>query len=172
VHPYIHSFIHNPMVCAPHEHVTPTRSRVAGDYLPTSTAIFWPVSSRSVFSSFFPGHFFVSVVLIPQGPTMSFSARLLHLDMISQIFFLYHFLRCLLHSCGICISFLQRILAHQNFAGVRNLTRDRHLITPSARLCLCRRSRHGRRRLFAFNLSLLRQRQHFQETRISPFSRL
>jgi len=68
VHPYIHSFIQNPMVCTPHEHVPPTRSHVAGDYLPTSTAIFWPVSSRSGFSSFFPGHFFISVVLIPQGP--------------------------------------------------------------------------------------------------------
>ena len=45
-----------------------------------------------------------------------------------------------------------------------------HLTTPSARLCLCRRSRHARRRLCAFNLSLLRQRQHFQETRTSPFS--
>jgi len=43
-------------------------------------------------------------------------------------------------------------------------------VTNPACLCLCRRSRHGRRRLFAFNLSLLRQRQQFQETRISPFS--
>jgi len=43
---------------------------------------------------------------------------------------------CLLPSCGICFSFLQRILPHQNFAGVRNLHCDRHLTTPSARLCL------------------------------------
>jgi len=103
-------------------------------------------------------------------PTMSFSVLLLHFDMMSQIFFLDHFLRCLLPSCGICVSFLQRILAHQNFGGVRNLTRGRHFLTTPARLCLCRRSRHGRRRLFAFNLSLLRQRQQFLETRISPFS--
>jgi len=103
-------------------------------------------------------------------PTMSFTAKLLHLDMMSEIFFLDHLLRCLLPSCGICFSFLQRILAHQNFASVRNLPRGRHLTTPSARHCLCRRSRHGRRRPCAFNLSLLRQRQHFQETRISPFS--
>jgi len=34
-------------------------------------------------------------------PTMSFSAQLLHLDMMSEIFFLDHFLRCLLPSCGI-----------------------------------------------------------------------
>jgi len=103
-------------------------------------------------------------------PTISPSALLPHLDMMSQIFLLHHFLRCFRPSCGICFSFLQRILAHQNFAGVRHLTRGRHLITPSARLCLYRQSRHGRRRLFAFNLSLLRQRQQFQETRIFPFS--
>jgi len=101
---------------------------------------------------------------------MSISAKLLHLDMMFEIFFLDHFLRCLVPSCGICSSFLQRILAHQNFAGVRNLTCGRHLTTPSARLCLYRRSRHGRRRLCALNLSLLRQRQHSQETRNSPFS--
>jgi len=101
---------------------------------------------------------------------MSPSALLPHLDMKSQIFLLHHFLRCFRLSCGICFSFLQRILTHQKFAGVCHLTRGRHLITPSARLCLFRRSRHGRRRLFAFNLSLLRQRQQFQETRISPFS--
>jgi len=105
-------------------------------------------------------------------PTMSFSVLLLHrdFDMMSQIFFLDHFLRCLVPSCGICFSFLQRILAHQNFGGVRNLTWGRHLLTTPARLCLCRRSRHGRRRLFAFNLFLFRQRQQFLETRISPFS--
>ena len=60
--------IHNPMVCTPHEHEPPSRSRITGDYLPTSTAIFWPVSSRSAFASFFSGHFCTSVVLIPQGP--------------------------------------------------------------------------------------------------------
>ena len=121
--------------------------------------------------------FSLDIVLYPlcshlKIPTMSFSVLLLHLDMMSQILFLDHFLRCLLPSCGICFSFLQRILAHQNFGGVRNLTRGRHLLTTPARLCLCRRSRHGRRRLFAFNLSLLRQRQQFLETRISPFSQL
>jgi len=103
-------------------------------------------------------------------PTMSPSALLTHLDMMSKMFLLHHFLRCFRPSCGICFSFLQRILAHQSFAGVRHLTRGRHLITPSARLCLCRRSRHVCRRLFAFNLSLLRQRQQLQETRISSFS--
>jgi len=102
-------------------------------------------------------------------PTKSPSALLPHLNVMSQIFLLHHFLRCFCPWCAICFSFLQRILAHQNFVGVRHLTRGRHLITPSARLCLFRRSRHGRRRLFAFNLSLLRQRQQFQETRISPF---
>jgi len=106
----------------------------------------------------------------PKVPTMSFSVLLLHFDMMSLILFLDHFLRCLLPSCGICFSFLQLILAHQNFGGVRNLTRGRHFLMTPARLCLCQRSRHGRRRLFAFNLSLLRQRQQFQETRISPFS--
>ena len=141
------------MVCTPYERVPPSRSCIAGDYLPTFTAILWPVSSRFGFASFLSGHCFISVVLTP----LSFSVLLLHFDMMSQIFFLDHFLRCLLPSCGICFSFLQRILAHQNFGGVRNLTRGRHLLTTPARLCLCRRSRHGRRRLFAFNLSLLRQ---------------
>ena len=89
------------------------------------------------------------------------SALLPHLDMMSQIFLLYHFLRSSRPLCGICFSFLQRILTHQNFAGVRHLTRGRHLLMSPTRLCLCRRSRHGRRRLFAFNLSLLRQKQHF-----------
>jgi len=81
-------------------------------------------------------------------PTMSFSAKSTYLDMVSEIFFLDHFLRCLLPSCGICFSFLQRILAEQNFAGVRNLPRGRHLTTPSARLCFCRRSRHVESRVF------------------------
>ena len=67
-----------------------------------------------------------------------------------------------LPSCGICFSFLQRILAHQNFGGVRNLTRGRHILTTKARLCVCRRSRHGRRRLFAFELSLLRPENSFK----------
>ena len=69
--------------------------------------------------------------------TMSSFALIPHLDMMSQIFLLHHFLRCIRPSFGICFSFLQCILAHQNFVGVRNLTRGRHLITPSARLCLC-----------------------------------
>jgi len=60
--------------------------------------------------------------------------------------------------------------AHQNFRDVRNLTRGRHVLTTKARLCVCRRSQHGRKRLFAFNLSLLRPRQQLQETRIPPFS--
>ena len=79
-------------------------------------------------------------------------------------------IRCLLPSCGICLSFLQRILAHHNFRGVRNLTRVCHILTTEARLLVCQRSRHGRKRLCAFNLSLLRPRQPLQETRISPFS--
>ena len=78
--------------------------------------------------------------------------------------------RCLLPSCGICFSFLQRILAHQNFRGVRNLNRGRHILTTKVRLCVWRRSRHGRMRLFVFNLSLLRRRQQLRETRISLFS--
>jgi len=73
-------------------------------------------------------------------PTMPPSVLLPHLDMMSQIFLLHHFHRGFRLLCGICFSFLQRILAHQNFAGVRHLTRDRHLITPSVRLCLFRRS--------------------------------
>ena len=87
--------------------------------------------------------------------------------LVESTFFL---IRCLLPSCGICLSFLQHILAHYNFRGVRNLTRARHIPTTSARLLVCRRSRHGRKRLFAFNLSLLRPRQLLQEIRISPFS--
>jgi len=98
------------------------------------------------------------------------SALLPHLDMISQIFLLYHFLRSFRTLCGICFSFLEHILPHQNFAGVRHLTRGRHLIISSVCLCLFRRSRHGCKRLFAFNLSLLLQKQHFHETRISRFS--
>jgi len=82
----------------------------------------------------------------------------------------FSLIRCLLPSCGICLSFLQRILAHHNFRGVRNLTRARHIPTTKTRLLVCRRSRHGRKRLFAFNLSLLRPRQLLQETKISPFS--
>jgi len=70
---------------------------------------------------------------------MAPSALLSHLDMMSQIFRLYHFLRYFRNLCGICFSFLQRILAHQNFAGVHHLTRGRHLIMSSTRLCLCRR---------------------------------
>jgi len=46
-------------------------------------------------------------------PIMSFSTKLLHPDMMSEMFFLDQFLRCLLPSCGICFSFLQRILVHQ-----------------------------------------------------------
>ena len=133
VHPYIHSLIHNPMVCTPYEHVPPSPSRITGDYLPTSTGIFWPVSSRFGSSS--------DIVLGPwcshlTVPAMSSSVLLLHFDMMSQTLFLDHFLRCLLPSCGICLSFLQRILAHQNFGDVRNLTRGRHFLTTPARLCL------------------------------------
>jgi len=73
-----------------------------------------------------------------------------------------------LPSCGIGFSLLQRILAHQNFRGVRNLTRGRHILTTKGRLCVCRRSQHGRRRLFAFQLP----RQQFQETKISLLSQL
>jgi len=101
---------------------------------------------------------------------MSPSTLLPHLDLMSQVFLLHYFLRSFRTLCGICFSFLLRILEHQNFAGVHHLTRGHHLIMSSSRFCLFRRSRHGRRRLFAFNLSLLRQKQHFQETRISPFS--
>jgi len=72
--------------------------------------------------------------------------------------------------CGICFSFLQLILAHQNFACVRNPHCGRLCITAAARLYLCRRSRQGHRRLYTFSLSLLRQRQRLLETRISPFS--
>ena len=60
---------------------------------------------------------------------------------------LYCLVPCALHTCCVLINVC--------------------LATP-ARICLCRRSRHGRRRLFAFYLS--RQRQQFLETRISPFS--
>jgi len=49
----------------------------------------------------------------------------------------FSLIRCLLPSCGICLSFLQRILAHQNFRGVRNLTRVRHILTTKARLLVC-----------------------------------
>jgi len=77
---------------------------------------------------------------------------------------------CFFPSCGICFSLLQLILAHQNFACVRNPQCGRLCITAAARLYLCRRSRQGRRRLYTFSLSLLRQRQRLQETRTSPFS--
>ena len=76
---------------------------------------------------------------------------------------------CFFPSCGICFSLLQLILAHQNFACVRNPHCGRHCITAAARLYLCQRSRQGRRRLYTFSLSLLRQRQRLQETRTSPF---
>ena len=69
-------------------------------------------------------------------------------------------------SCGICFSFLQLILSHQNFTRVRNLYCGRHCTTASARLFLCRRSRQGRRRLSTFCLS----RQRLHETRTSPLS--
>ena len=77
---------------------------------------------------------------------------------------------CFFPSCGIFFSFLQLILAHQNFACVRNPHCGRHCITAATRLYLCRRSRQGRRRLYTFSLSLLRQRQRLQETRTSFFS--
>ena len=157
------------MVCTPYEHVPPSRSRIAGDYLlllessgPFPVDLVSPPFSLDIFLYPLYSHL--------QVPTLSLSVLISHFDMMSPIFFLDHFLRCLLPSCGICFSFLQRILAHQNFMGVRNLTRDRHILTTKARLCVCRRSRHGRKRLFAFNLSLLRQRYLFQETIISPFS--
>jgi len=54
----------------------------------------------------------MSVVLIPQVPYHVFLSKLLHLDMMSEVFFLDHSLRYLLPSCGICFSFLQRILVH------------------------------------------------------------
>jgi len=60
------------MVCTPYEHVTPSRSRIAGDYLPTSTGILWSVSSRLGFASFLSGHCFISVVLTPPGPYLVF----------------------------------------------------------------------------------------------------
>jgi len=73
-------------------------------------------------------------------------------------------------SCGICFSFLQLILSHQNFTRVRNPYCGRHCTTVSARLFLCRRSRQGRRRLSTFCLSLLRHRQRLHETRTYPLS--
>ena len=70
--------------------------------------------------------FSLDIVLYPlyshlQVPTLSLSVLISHFDMMSQIFLLGHLLRRLLPSCGICFSFLQRILAHQNFGGVCNL---------------------------------------------------
>jgi len=61
---------------------------------------------------------------------------------------------CFFPSCGICFSWLQLILAHQNFACVRNPHCDRHCNTAASRLYLCRRYRQGRRRLYTFSLSL------------------
>ena len=69
-------------------------------------------------------------------PTRSPSALLPHLDMMFQIFLKHHFHRRFGPLCGICFSFLQRILTHQNFVGVRHLARGRHLIMSSTRLCL------------------------------------
>ena len=103
-------------------------------------------------------------------PLMPFSTKSFHRDMKAEIVFLDQILMCLFPSCGICFSFLQRILTHQNFQGVRNLHCGRHFTTASARFCLCRRSRQGHRRLYTFDLSLLRQNQRLQETRISPLS--
>jgi len=81
-------------------------------------------------------------------------------------------LTCFFPSCGVYFSFLQLVLAHQNFACVRNRGPHcgRHCITATARLYLCRRSRQGRRRLYTFSLSLLQQKQRLQETRTSAFS--
>jgi len=73
-------------------------------------------------------------------------------------------------SCGICFSFQQLILAYQNLACVRNPHCGRHCITAVTHLYLCQRSAQGRRRLYTLILSLLRQRQRFQEIRTSPFS--
>ena len=92
-----------------------------------------------------------------------------HPDMKAEIIFLDQTLICFFPSCGICFCFLHFILAHHNFAGVRNLHCSRHFTTASARFCLCRRSRQGRSRQYTFSLSLLRQRQRLQETRTSPF---
>ena len=103
-------------------------------------------------------------------PLMPFSTKSFHRDMKAEIFSLDQILVRLFASCGICFSCLRRILTHQNFAGVRNLHCGRHFTTASARFCLCRRSRQGRRRLYTFNLSLLRQKQRLQESRTSPLS--
>jgi len=72
---------------------------------------------------------------------------------------------CFFHSCGIRFSFLQLILAHQNFASVCNPHCGRHCITAAVRLYLCWLSRQGHRRLYTFSLSLLRQKQRLKETR-------
>jgi len=168
MHPCTHSFMHNPMVRIPRDNVPPTRSRVARDYLPTPTGILFPVA---IFSS--PFTLDTSVYLFClclKVPILPFLTKSFHPDMKTEIFFLDQFLIYFYFSCGICFSFLQRILAHQNFVGVLNLNCSSHLATPSAHLCLCRRSRQGRRRLYAFNLSLLRQRKRLPETKTSPFA--
>ena len=93
-----------------------------------------------------------------------------HVSLKAYPILLHQTLMCSLPSCGICFSFIQLVLAHHNFTRVRNLHCGSHCITASARLCLCQRSRQGRRHLFTFSLSFLRQRQRLQETRTSPFS--
>jgi len=164
----------------PRNNVSPARSRVARDYLPTSTGILSHVLSFFLFPVAFvssPSTLDTPVYLFRpylKVPIMPFSAKSFHPNMMTEIFFLDQFLKCLLSSCGICFYFLRHILAHQNFAGVCNLHCGRHLNTPSARLCLCQRSQHGLRCLCTFvstfSLSLLRQRQHLQETRTFPYS--
>jgi len=158
------------MVCIPRDNVPPTRSRVARDYLPTPTGILRMFPIAIVSSPFTLDTSVNLFCLCLKVPIMPFSTKSFHPDMKTEIFFLDQFLICFFPSCGICFSFLQRILAHQNFVGVCNLNCSHHLTTPSARLCLCRRSRQGRRRLYTFNLSLLRQRQCLLETRTSQFS--
>jgi len=77
---------------------------------------------------------------------------------------------CLFPSRCLCSSFLQQILAHQDFAHVHTLHCFRHRSTALARLCLCRQSAQGRRRLHTLSLPLLRHRQHLQETRTSSYT--
>jgi len=67
----------------------------------------------------------------------------------------------------VCLSLLQQILAHQNFARVCTTYFLRHFRASPGRLRLLRQSNCGRKRLHTLNLELI-QHHPFIETRTSP----
>jgi len=67
----------------------------------------------------------------------------------------------------VCLSFLQQILAHQNFSRVCTTFLLRHFHVSTGLLRLLRQSSRGRKRLYALNLELIHHHP-FIETRTSP----